>query len=119
IAPGLRDLLDDRTSDPPTLAEAAKTLHSSPAHLVCCFTRAFGITPHRYVIGRRVDAARRRLLDGEPPAVVAAALGFHDQAHLSRHFRRHVGVPPGRYASSSAGLGSYAGRGWRGPPVAG
>ena len=102
IAAGLRDLLDDRTSDPPTLAEAAETLHASPAHLVRCFTRAFGITPHRYLIGRRIDEARRRLLDGEPPARVAVELGFHDQAHLSRHFRRHVGVPPGRFASSAA-----------------
>jgi AraC-like DNA-binding protein len=102
IAVGLRDLLDDRTGDPPTLAEAAGILHASPAHAVRCFTRAFGIAPHRYVIGRRIDAARRRLLDGEPTAQVATEVGFHDQAHLTRHFRRHVGVPPARYATSAA-----------------
>jgi AraC-like DNA-binding protein len=100
IASGLRDLLDDRICEPPTLAEAGWILHASPAHLVRCFTRAFGIPPHRYLVGRRIDAARRRLLEGEPPALVAVEVGFHDQAHLSRHFRRHVGTTPGRYASS-------------------
>jgi AraC-like DNA-binding protein len=102
IASGLRDLLDRPGSDPPTLAEAGRILHVSPAHLLRSFTRAFGIPPHRYVVGRRIDAARRRLLDGEPLAQVAAEVGFHDQAHLTRHFRRHVGVTPGRYVSSAA-----------------
>jgi AraC-like DNA-binding protein len=102
IASGLRDLLDVETADPPTLAEAGRILHASPAHLVRCFTRSFGIAPHRYLIGRRIDDARRRLLEGDPPARVAVELGFHDQAHLTRHFRRHVGVPPARYASSAA-----------------
>ncbi|WP_405509499.1 helix-turn-helix domain-containing protein [Streptomyces cyaneofuscatus] len=37
------------------------------------------------------------LLDGLRPAQVATAVGFHDQAHLNRHFTRHVGTTPGRY----------------------
>ncbi len=65
-----------------------------------CFTRSFGIAPHRYLLGRRIEAARRRLLDGEPIADVAAAVGFHDQAHLTRHFKRHVGTTPSRYTSA-------------------
>jgi AraC-like DNA-binding protein len=103
VASGLRDLLDARAFERPTLAEAGRILHVSPAHLIRCFTRAFGIPPHRYLVGRRIDAARRLLLDGEPPARVAAEVGFYDQAHLTRHFRRLVGVTPGRYASSGAG----------------
>src|SRR5207247_5635158 len=100
LATALRDLLEDPSVPHPTLAEAGRILHASPGHLVRCFTRAFGIAPHRYVVGRRVDAARRMLLDGLPLARVAADAGFHDQAHLTKHFRRHVGVTPGRYASS-------------------
>jgi hypothetical protein len=72
----------------------------APGHLVRSFTRAFGIAPHRYVIGRRIDAARALLLEGEPIADVAVAVGFHDQAHLTRHFRRHVGTTPGRFVAS-------------------
>jgi hypothetical protein len=37
-------------------------------------------------------------LAGYPPADVAAAVGFYDQAHLTRHFRRHTAVTPGQYA---------------------
>jgi AraC-like DNA-binding protein len=100
VAAELRDLLDEHRFDRVTLADAARRLHVSPGHLVRSFTRAFGIAPHRYVIARRIDAARARLLDGEPIADVAASVGFHDQAHLTRHFRRHVGTTPGRFATS-------------------
>ncbi len=102
IATDLRDLLDEHRFEPLTLAEAGRILHVSPAHLVRCFTRAFGIAPHRYMVARRIEAARRRLLEGEPVAEVAASVGFHDQAHLTRHFRRHVGTTPGRYPSRPA-----------------
>ena len=100
IAADLRDLLDEHRFDAMTLAEAGRILYVSPAHLVRCFTRTFGIAPHRYLVARRIDAARRRLLDGEPVAHVATEVGFHDQAHLTRHFRRHVGTTPARFASS-------------------
>jgi AraC-like DNA-binding protein len=103
LAGELRDLLDVRLTEPTTLAEAGWALGVSPAHLVRCFTRTFGIAPHQYVVARRIDAARKRLLDGEPIALVAAGVGFYDQAHFSRQFKRHVGTPPGRYALSTPG----------------
>jgi AraC-like DNA-binding protein len=100
VAADLRDLLDEHRFEQLTLAEAGVLLHVSPAHLVRCFTRAFGIAPHRYLLARRIDAARQRLLNGEPVAQVATNVGFHDQAHLTRHFKRHVGTTPARFASS-------------------
>jgi AraC-like DNA-binding protein len=69
---------------------------------VRCFTRTFGIAPHQYVVARRIDAARGRLLDGEPIALVAAGIGFYDQAHFTRQFKRHVGTTPGRYLDARA-----------------
>jgi AraC-like DNA-binding protein len=101
VAADLRELLDERSFHGLSLSEAGRILHVSPAHLVRSFSRTFGIPPHRYVVGRRIDAARRRLLDGEPVAQVATGVGFHDQAHLTRHFRRHVGTTPARYASAA------------------
>ncbi len=98
LATDLRDLLDTRMVDGLALREAAAQLRAHPAHLVRSFTRAYGLPPHRYLTGRRIEAARRRLLDGEPVAQVAAGVGFHDQAHLHRHFTRLVGTTPGRYA---------------------
>lgn len=49
---------------------------------------------------RRVDEARGRLLDGVPAAQVAVEVGFCDQAHLTRHFKRHTSTTPARYANS-------------------
>ena len=109
LADRLRQLLDARALLPITLAEAGATLGANVTHLVRSFSRAYGIAPHAYVVGRRVDAARRLLLDGVPPAEAAAGSGFHDQAHLSRHFVRHVGTTPGRFARSS-GRGPTASR---------
>jgi len=97
LARDLRDLLDGRLFEATTLAQAGSALGASPAHLVRSFTRTFGIAPHQYLVARRIDAARGRLLAGEPIALVAAGVGFFDQAHFSRQFKRHVGTPPGRY----------------------
>jgi AraC-like DNA-binding protein len=98
LADQLRQLLDARLFETVTLDAASSLLDASPTHLVRSFTGAYGISPHAYVISRRIDAARRRLLDGEAAASVAIETGFHDQAHLSRHFTRHVGTTPGRFA---------------------
>lgn len=98
VAAALRELLDDRVVDGITLAEAARLLAVHPATLSRTFVAAFGISPHRYLVGRRVDRARHLLVDGWPPADAATASGFFDQAHLTRHFARTLGVTPGEYA---------------------
>jgi len=104
LARRLRALLDDRVAESFTLSEAARELHAHPSHLVRAFSRAYGIAPHRYLVTRRVDAARRLLVDGGRPAEVAARVGFHDQAHLTRHFRRVLGVTPAAFAASGHGM---------------
>lgn len=98
VARSLRDLLDERLLEGITLEEAARLVHAHPTHLVRAFSGAFGIAPHQYVMSRRVDLARRLLLDGQPAGEVATAVGFYDQSHLTRHFKRVVGITPGRYA---------------------
>lgn len=103
VARNLRDLLDERLLDVVTLEEAGRLVHAHPTHLVRAFSAAFGIAPHQYVTSRRVDLARRLLLDGQPPGEVATAAGFYDQPHLTRHFKRIVGTTPGRYARTGAG----------------
>lgn len=98
VARSLRDLLDARLPVTPTLDEAAAELNVHPVSLVRAFTREFGIPPHRYVTGRRLELARRFLLAGHPPATTATMAGFYDQAHLTRHFTKLLGIGPGRYA---------------------
>jgi AraC-like DNA-binding protein len=96
-AQNLRDLLDARLPESPTLDEAAAALDVHPVSLVRAFTREFGIPPHRYVTGRRLELARRYLLAGHPPATTATMSGFYDQAHLTRHFTKLLGVGPASY----------------------
>lgn len=99
LARRLRELLDARVAEGVTLEEAARIVQAHPAHLVRAFSGAYGIAPHQYLTSRRVERARRLLLDGQPASSVAAAAGFYDQAHLTRHFRKLVGVTPGKYAT--------------------
>jgi len=102
IAWQLQQLLDDHITSQVGLAWAAATLDRSVPHLVRSFTRQFGLSPHAYVIGRRIDAARCLMLRGAAPADVATAVGFYDQAHFTRHFKRHTATTPASYARSHA-----------------
>ncbi|MFD0315834.1 helix-turn-helix transcriptional regulator [Streptomyces flavalbus] len=102
LARRLRELLDARVVEGVSLEDAAALLQAHPAHLVRAFSAAYGIAPHQYLMSRRVERARRLLLDGRSPGEVAVSTGFYDQSHLTRHFRRLVGVPPGRYRLSAA-----------------
>lgn len=99
LARRLRELLDDRLTEQLSIAALAETLHAHPSHLIRAFTRAYGIPPHRYVTGRRVDLARRLLTAGTPAVRAATAAGFYDQAHLTRHFRRLLGATPAAFAA--------------------
>jgi AraC-like DNA-binding protein len=98
LAGRLRELLDARVRAGLSLDQAATLLHSHPTHLVRAFSREYGLPPHLYLTGRRVELARRHLLAGLPPAEAAVQAGFYDQSHLTRHFRRMLGTTPTRYA---------------------
>jgi len=98
LAHRLRDLFEARLVDGVSLAEAGRVLGAHPGHLSRAFSSAFGLPPHRYLTSRRVDLARSLLVEGHRPAAVAAQAGFHDQAHLTRHFRRVLGTTPARFA---------------------
>jgi transcriptional regulator GlxA family with amidase domain len=93
----VRDLLAERLADPPTLAELATLTGLSQFALLRAFRAATGLPPHAYLNQLRVRRARGLLDDGLPAAEVAARTGFADQAHLTRHFKRVVGVPPAAY----------------------
>jgi AraC-like DNA-binding protein len=105
LAEELRDLLDQRVAAGLPLHEAARLLHANPTHLVRAFTARFSIPPHLYLTGRRVELARQLLLSGKPAGVVAAEVGFYDQSHLARHFKRMLGVSPARYARNVQAAG--------------
>jgi AraC-like DNA-binding protein len=61
------------------------------------FRAAYGTSPYRYSVLRRLDFARQGLQQGKPLVEVALGAGFADQAHFSRLFAATYGLPPGRY----------------------
>ena len=97
----VRDYLESCPDDGVDLAQLAAIAGLSPYHFSRSFRRAFGMPPHAYLLQARVSRARALLRQGEPVCEVAARLGFADQAHLTRHFRRLTGVTPGRYRDAS------------------
>ncbi|WP_255955913.1 AraC family transcriptional regulator [Streptomyces odontomachi] len=97
IAARARAVLEERMAEPPTLERLAADLGTSPFALLRAFRASYGMPPHTWLTDARVRRARQLLDAGTPPARVAADVGFTDQPHLSRHFARIVGVPPGAY----------------------
>jgi AraC-like DNA-binding protein len=97
----LRAFLDAHAFEPVTIAAAAEAIGATPTQLARSFSSVFGMPPHAYVLGRRLEAARDRILGGQALADVAAEVGFYDQAHLSRRFRQFLGTTPGRFRSGT------------------
>jgi AraC-like DNA-binding protein len=62
------------------------------------FRAATGTSPHRYQVGRRLARAQKMIADGVALSDAAAATGFADQSHLTRHFSARFGLTPGRWA---------------------
>jgi AraC-like DNA-binding protein len=61
------------------------------------FKQAFGLSPHAYLVRLRLRAARALLARGREPAQVAIEVGFADQSHLGRWFRRTYRLTPAAY----------------------
>jgi AraC-like DNA-binding protein len=95
-----RGRIDDDPAAPLSLAELAAIGGISPFQLVRGFSRATGLTPHAYLVQRRLQRARRLIAAGTGLAEAALCSGFSDQSHLTRLFVRAYGIPPGRYAAA-------------------
>jgi len=91
--------LRERFNESVRLKELAAACGLSPFHLVHAFTKQAGLSPHAYQVHVRVERARSLLHEGVSPANVAANLGFADQSHFTRHFKRIMHVTPTQYAS--------------------
>jgi AraC-like DNA-binding protein len=95
-----RQRLDDDPASDPGLAALADDAGLSRFQLLRAFARELGMTPHAYLVQRRLALARRLLDDRLPIAEAAVAAGFSDQAHLTRAFRRCLGYTPAVYAGA-------------------
>ena len=82
------------------LVELARQADLSPYQFIRHFDRLTGLTPHAYILQRRIQLARRLIRQGQGLSDAAAAAGFADQSHMTRQFVRSFGLSPGAYARS-------------------
>jgi AraC-like DNA-binding protein len=101
-----RDYLEAHCADRVSLADLAAVAGLDPFAVARGFSRAYGLPPHAWLVQARVRRAQVLLRAGRAPAEVAAEVGFADQSHLTRHFRRIVGVTPGRYRRAAPRAGA-------------
>jgi AraC-like DNA-binding protein len=95
----VRERLDAAYADNLSLEALAAIAGLSPFHLARVFRAEVGMPPHAYQTAVRILRAKALIRDGVPLAAVAAATGFVDQAHLTRHFRWLVKLTPGAWAA--------------------
>lgn len=94
----VREYIADRYQEDLSLDDLADVSSTTREHVCRSFARAFGMTPHQYLVRIRIQAARERLAAGESAAEVAQSCGFVDQSHLTRWFKRLVFTTPSSYA---------------------
>jgi len=94
----VRECLQHDTSATIDLTSLANQTGMSRFQALRAFKRRYGLPPHTYQLRVRLGLAQRSLREGLQPAHVAAEYGFVDQSHLTRHFKRLMGVTPAQYA---------------------
>ncbi|WP_426419677.1 helix-turn-helix domain-containing protein [Bradyrhizobium genosp. A] len=97
----IRDYIEGHIGQRITVKLLAKLANLSVCYFVRAFKRSLGVTPHDYLIRRRIELTMG-LLSGTDMALseIALAAGFADQSHCARRFRQHVGMSPCDYRRS-------------------
>jgi AraC-like DNA-binding protein len=89
-----RAQMDDNFASDQTLAALAREAGMSPFHFAHIFRALTGVPPHRYLIARRLEAAKRRLRDGDSVTNTCYAVGFRSLSHFITSFRSSLGCRP-------------------------
>lgn len=92
-----RELLDARFAEDVSLDELATASGLSRFHTLRTFAALVGLPPHAYQTQLRINQAMQLLAAGMPASAVASEVGFADQSHLHRHFKRINGITPGAF----------------------
>ena len=94
----VREHVEVHLSESIDLAELAAIAGLSVYHFARAFKQSAGVTPHHYLVHRRIERAQEMLARSELPlSGIALATGFSDQSHLARHFRQMLGMTPGQF----------------------
>jgi AraC family transcriptional regulator len=90
------DYIEAHLSSSITLGQLAELVHLSPFHFARCFKATLGLAPHQYVLARRIERAKRLVIDTQlPVAAIAWSIGYENISHFRRVFAQHTGHTPG------------------------
>ena len=92
------EYLRDHVEDDVSLARLASIVGLRKRQTINLFNNHLGLPPHAYHLTLKINAIKRLLRTGASIADCAAAFGFVDQSHMTRHFRAVVGITPKDYA---------------------
>ncbi len=96
---GIRDYIREKCHENVSLDELSQAAFCSRFHFTRLFKQAFGIPPHVYLRQMRLNKALKDLRIGKPITAVALDLGFYDQSHFSKSFKKYAGVNPKSFAA--------------------
>jgi AraC-like DNA-binding protein len=105
ITPQIQQVRDCLAADllaPPTLSGMALMAGLSKFQLLRHFEKAFGVTPHAWLLLQRAERARGLIRSGASLAQAAASSGYADQSHMTRLFARQFGFTPGAWQQAAA-----------------
>jgi AraC family transcriptional regulator len=92
------DYIYQHSAQNPSLMMMAEIVHMSPYYFSRLFKQSTGFTPHQYLLKCRTAQAKQLLKTTNLAiADIAGQVGFVDQSHLNRHFKRHFGVSPSQF----------------------
>ena len=93
------DFIAQHCTENLSLDDVCTASNLSPSYLIRAFKQQYGMTPHAYMVNRRILFAQDQLKTGQAIAEVALAAGFADQAHFQRMFKRMVAATPRQYST--------------------
>lgn len=99
----VRQHIDAHLAETILLQDLAALVKLSTSYFSTAFKVSFGMSPHNYIVARRVEHAKYRMASSNAPlSEIAFDCGLADQAHLSRIFRRATGTTPSAWRRHEA-----------------
>ncbi|NIB40483.1 AraC family transcriptional regulator [Pseudomaricurvus alkylphenolicus] len=99
----IKTYLHSHVGDNVQLQELCEIAHRSPGNVIRLFKQHTGMSPYAYLQNYRINQAKVLLREGQSISQVAQSMGFSDQSHLNRIFKRHVASTPRRYQKPATG----------------
>lgn len=102
------DYIEEHLGSPIRVSDLGALLNWTEAHFSRVFKQTFGISPHAYLLRRRIERASRLMIESTTPlSEIALKCGFNDQAHLSKRFRKHMDATPAAWRREQMSQGCF------------